>query len=165
LVTASARSWHASTYVTTDANCVGTTQLVVPYSGVLTATLAGDLLHEAAPPVSVRVRIPSALTVSMASPSRLIRGVVHYTKLSYMRQRVLLSPKVQSRMVRVTLQYRSGRAWVSTRPFTLYTDANGYVSTAMKSGRTGVLYRIAYSFSGDSWNTASSKVSPIFVLG
>ena len=165
LVTASARSWHASTYVTTDANCVGTTQLVVPYSGVLTASLAGDLLHEAAPPVSVRVRIPSALTVTMASPSRLIRGVVHYSKLSYMRQRVLLSPKVQSRMVRVTLQYRSGRAWVSTRPFTLYTDANGYVSTAMKSGRTGVLYRIAYSFSGDSWNTASSKVSPIFVLG
>ena len=165
LVTASGSSWHASKSVTTDANCVGVAEFFVPYSSVLTATLAGDLQHAAARPVSVPVRIPSALTVTMASPSRLTKGVVHYTKLTYMRQRVLLSPKMQSRMVRVTLQYNSGRAWVSTRPFTLYTDTNGYVSTAMKSGRPHVLYRIAYSFSGDAWNAASSKVSPVYVLG
>ncbi len=164
-VTIPSRTWRASTSVLTNDAGIGIAQINVPFSGTLTAQLAGDLHHEAAPPVSASVRIPSGLAVTMGLPSRLVRGVVHYAKLSSMRQKVLLSPSVQSRMVRVTLQYLRGRSWVSTRPFTLFTDGHGYVSTAMKSARPRVLYRLVYNFDGDTWNSASAATSRVFTLG
>ena len=164
-VTVPSRTWRASTSVLTNEAGIGIAQINVPFTGTLTAQLAGDLHHEAAPPASASVRIPSGLAVTMGLPSRLVRGVVHYAKLSSMRQKVLLSPSVPSRMVRVTLQYLRGRSWVSTRPFTLFTDGHGYVSTAMKSARPRVLYRLVYNFDGDAWNSASAATSRVFTLG
>jgi len=165
LVTASGRSWHSSRVVTTNAQGVGLVDLVVPYSGTVTANLSGDFDHEAARPSTVRVRIPSSLTIAMARGTRVVNGVVHYAKLSDMRQRVLLSPKITSRMVKATLAYKSAGKWLTTKPFTLYTDANGYVNTAMKYARRSVPYRLTFSFSGDAWNTGIAKNSPAFMLG
>ncbi len=165
LITAMGGSWHSSRVVTTDAQGAGSVDLVVPYSGTVTANLSGDLDHEAARPASVRVRIPSSLTIAMARGTRVVNGIVHYAKLSDMRQHVLLSPKIKSRMVKATLAYKASGKWLTTKPFTLYTDANGYVNTVMKSARRSVLYRLTYSFSGDAWNTGIAKSSLAFMLG
>ena len=165
LVAVSGGSWHSSRIVTTDAHGLGSVDLVVPYSGTVTASLAGDLSHQEARPSTVQIRAPSALTITMARGYRVVRRVVHYSLLNDMRQRVLLSPRVPSRMVTVTLAYKNGSRWLNTKPFTLYTDANGYVNTAMRIARRSVPYRLTFRFSGDSLNTGSVKTSPVFILG
>jgi hypothetical protein len=165
LVTATCGSWHTSRLITTNADARGHVDLVVPYSSVITASLAGDLQHEDAAPKNTSVRVPSAFTASLARGVRVSNGVVHYAKLADMRQRVLLAPGRASRMVRVTLLYRIGARWFTTKPFTTYTSASGYVSTAMKQARRSVLYRIRYSFAGDTWNGGATTTTRAFILG
>jgi DNA-binding beta-propeller fold protein YncE len=164
LVTATNGSWHASRDIMTNSAGVGSVDLVLPFSAVVTAHLSGDLGHEDASPVSASVRVPSAFTVTLGRGAYLLRGLLHYSKLSDMRQHVLLSPRMKSRMVSVTLMYHVGAKWLSTKPFTIYTDSNGYVNTVMKQARRSIAYRIKYSFAGDAWNTGTSRTSGAFVL-
>ena len=164
LVTAVNDAWHASRDVMTNSTGVGFVDLVMPYSSVVTAHLAGDLEHEDANPASASVRVPSAFTVTLARGATLSRGVVHYARLSDMRQNVLLSPRMKSRLVTVTLMYRIGAKWLNSKPFTVYTDAHGYINTLMRQARRSVVYRIKYSFAGDSWNSGTSRTSGAFVL-
>ena len=164
LVTVANGSWHSSRSVTTNSGGVGLVNLVIPYSSAVTAHLAGDLQHEDARPQTVAVRIPAAFAVTLGRGVRVLHGVVHYGRLSDMRQRVLLNPRKALRMVKVTLQYRAGAKWFSAKPFTVYTDATGYVNTVMRQARRNVLYRIIYAFAGDAWNTSATQTSGLFIL-
>jgi hypothetical protein len=137
--------------VTTNASGVATWSPAAHGNGVATATFAKKPAT-----ASARFTTAGATVVKLSGYAKVSNGVAHYRSFAAVRAAMQIFPK-RAGQVTVSLQHRSGAAWVTDQTSTFPTFGTGGAWAGMAQGNRKMTYRYVVKAAGD----AAAGTSPI----